>query len=93
MKNKKITILVFSLLFATILGIYYLKPFLVKPNDIKFNFVDVEGTPKEIEDLHYIAMTEYDTVLKMDITPKGTKQLGNDFLGSIYTLQSPDIER
>lgn len=93
MKNKKITILVLSLLFSAVLIVYYAQPFFANPKDLAFNFKEVEGSIKEIENLHYVGTVEQETGLLIDISPQETKRIGSLLTDSMYTYRSPDIKR
>ncbi|UJF16500.1 hypothetical protein LZ578_05190 [Jeotgalibaca sp. MA1X17-3] len=93
MKNKKIAILLLSIIFTFVLGVYYAQPFLADPQKSSFNFKVVEGNLNEIENLHYTTAVENDGSMSLDISPEGTKRLDSVLLGSIYTYQSSDMKR
>lgn len=93
MRNKKITILLLSIIFTIVLGVYYAQPFLADSQKSSFNFTLVEGDLNEIENLHYTTAMENDGSMFLDISPEGTEHLDSVLLGSIYTYQSSDIKR
>lgn len=93
MRNKKITILLLSIVFTVVLGVYYAQPFLANSQNSSFDFTVVEGNLSEIENLHYTTAMENDGSMFLDISPKGTERLDSVLLGSIYTYQSSDMKR